>query len=382
MLIGQWVWAKKMPGENLLSWELDPSTGAIIKPYVLNLTQYPVAKMDYYIESMNLIKTNPNGAFGSAYLVINSSMQIYWSTPVYNRTDLSTKQVIGIAKVNIALDLIAKSLSSLKVLNHGYIVLSEFSSGYVLGSSLEIPDLQFKRINASSIATRNAGEVMKQVMSQSNDQVQFTTTVGGVTYLVSSKPYTFYNIRWRMTLVFEDNEIKEAIITSSYIILGVTCGVAIIGVIVSALIGYMVTNPFVKLQQDFKKIEVLDLLNIRPSIFTEAKSIYSSLTETVNWLSEFRAFLPDCVLNQLQAPKETSNVITDENNNEKKHPSNDKKRIQNWVLMLLHILATFSPHPIQAFRTHVKKKSTSKHVQIRFVCKGMLCSSCDNTLLE
>ncbi|KAG2383123.1 hypothetical protein C9374_004460 [Naegleria lovaniensis] len=330
--VGQWVWAKKMPGENLLSWELDPNTGIITKPYVLNFTVYNVAKVDYYIESMSLLKDNPNGAFGNVYQVINSSMQTYWSTPVYNRTDLSTKQVIGIVKVNIALDLIAKFLASLKVLDRGYIVLSEFSNGYVLGSSLEIPGLQFKRINASSITARNAGEVMKQVMSQQNDQVQFTTTVAGVKYLVSSKPYTFYNIRWRMTLVFEDNEIKEAIITSSYIILGVTCGVALIGVIVSALIGYIVTNPFVKLQQDFKKIEVLDLINIKPrsSIFSEAKSIYSSLTDTVSWLSEFRAFLPDSVLNQLENSKAQNHLDTPQTSmkavgDKKNKPSNDKK---------------------------------------------------------
>ncbi|KAF0975980.1 hypothetical protein FDP41_005307 [Naegleria fowleri] len=317
------VYAKKMPGENFLTYVLNKETGVIDRPYFLNLTKYPIAYVDYYIESKQLFKKYPNGAFGSVYQVINSSLQTFWTTPVYNRTDLSKKQRIGIAKVNIGLDMIAMFLSSLKVLDRGYIVLSEYESGYVIGSSLEIADFQYKRVNASDISTRNAGTIMKQVIETQVETVQFSTTVNGVSYLVSSSPFQFYNLKWRLTLVFEENEIKEGIIMSSYIMIGVTCAVALLGVTISIVVGYIVTKPLSKLQQDFKKIEILDLSNIKPrtSFFSEAKSIYSSLTDTVAWLSEFRAFLPDSVLNQLHR-----GMSTDESKDAMPNVANNKSQ--------------------------------------------------------
>ncbi|KAG2386452.1 hypothetical protein C9374_002196 [Naegleria lovaniensis] len=360
------VYAKKMPGENFLTYVLNTDNGFIDRPYYLNLTKYPIAYVDYYIESKQLFQKYPEGAFGSVYQVINSSLQTFWTTPVYNRTDLSKKQRLGIAKVNIGLDMIAKFLASLKVLDRGYIVLSEYESGYVIGSSLEIADLEYRRVNASDISPRNAGLIMKQVIESRLESVQFSTIVNGVAYLVSSSPFSLYNLKWRLTLVFEENEIKEGVITSSYIMIGVTCAVALLGVTISVVVGYIVTNPLSKLQQDFKKIEILDLSNIKPrtSIFSEAKSIYSSLTDTVAWLSEFKAFLPDSVLNQLHRgiateelkdalPNVTNNKTNDANQSETASMSSRSQTCESKVNgeSALH-LNTGGHHPSNSMNSH------------------------------
>ena len=246
--------------------------------------------------------------------VINGPQSTYWSTPVYNRTELPEKKNrIGFAKINISLAAIAQFLANVKVLERGFVIISEYDNDYVIGSSLKISGIEDKRIKATNITTRSAGSVMAKLLKyQKDNQINNTESIAtiltsddGEQFLVSSSPYSFYNLQWRMTLVFDDTEIKKGIIQSSYVILGVSLGVAALGIIVSVIIGWSVTSPFIKLQQDFKKIEILDLISIKPrsSIFSEANSIYSSLTETVRWLSEIRAFIPDSILNQLEITK-------------------------------------------------------------------------------
>ncbi|EFC39887.1 predicted protein [Naegleria gruberi] len=300
---GSFVWAKKNPGENFLTWILDSDTGAVVKSYGLILPAYPVGKMDYYVESLSLFQNYPQGAFGNVYQVINSSMQTFFSVPIYNTTNTTSKQRLGISKVNISLTLIGKFLASVEVLTRGFVIVSEFNTDYVIGSSLDIPELLLQRIHSVNISQHNAGEIMRKFheLSGKVETFQTTLTIGQTTYLISSSAYVFENIKWRMTLVFEESEIMEGIIVSSYIILGVTVGVCLLGILISVLIGNVVTNPFVQLEKDFKKIEMLDLANIKPrsSLFSEAANIYACLTATVQWLKDFKSFLPDSVLNQL-----------------------------------------------------------------------------------
>nr|CAG4715041.1 unnamed protein product [Naegleria fowleri] len=297
------LYAYSMNSDNSLSWgvKLQEDINLVIyrasnetgipdyNKVSLNVTYY-VNKTDYYQESLRIFRDfSEEGGFGNVYKVIGGGPQsTFWSTPVYNRTELAqgNKTRVGIAKVNVSLVYIAQFLKTVKVLERGYVIISEFGNNFVIGSSLNIPGIDDKRIKATDVTTRDAGSVMSIFLSNvgdSFDPIVLNIESNGTKYLISSTPYILANLKWRMTLVFEENEIKKGIITSSYVILGVTLGVASLGVLISITIGWIVTNPFINLQEDFRKIEVLDLSNIkeRNALFSEAKSIYSSLNETV-----------------------------------------------------------------------------------------------------
>ena len=312
---GSITFGTKRQNENLFVYKANRTTGEyyIDKPTINNMT-YTIRNTDYYTESIALVDKYPNGAFGAPYKVLNGPQSTYWSTPVYNRTELPQKKNrIGFAKINISLAAIAQFLSNVKVMERGYVIISEYGNDYVIGSSLNIPGIDDRRIKMTNITTRSAGSIMSKLLNfqkvnSLNNTAKIVTTLmneNGESYLVASSPYIFHNLQWRMTLIFDETEIKKGIIQSSYVILGVSIGVSILGIIVSVVIGWSVTSPFFKLQTDFKNIEILDLVNVNPrsSIFSEANAIYSSLTETVRWLAEIRAFIPDSILNQLERTK-------------------------------------------------------------------------------
>ncbi|EFC36458.1 predicted protein [Naegleria gruberi] len=279
----------------------------------LNIT-YVVPKRDFYLESAQFFTNGyPDGGFGTVNQIPSGHMTIYYASQVFARNSTSK---IGIAKINLTFQQIAQFFAGIKVLENGYSILSEYGNDMIIGCSLPIPNIEKTRIKAQNITIRNAGKVFTKML-QANTEISYIQE-GSENLIVSTTSYTFKNLKWRLTLVFDENEIKKGIITSSYVIAGVTIGVICIGVVLSVVIGWIVTNPFIQLQKDFKKIEVLDLTNIKPrnSIFTESKSIYSSLTDTVNWLAEFRAFLPDCVLNQLEQNQENQAEESATNPNE------------------------------------------------------------------
>ena len=305
------VWgAKLQQSTRFIISKANNETGEVYYDQVLTNVSYVISNADYYKESIRITQEYPHGAFGAPYKVLGGPQSTFFSVPVFNRTDLlnGIKNRVGFAKINISLANIAQFLKNVKVLTKGYVIISEFANNFVIGSNLEIEGIDAKRVKATDITTRNAGTVMNKLLQQTGDSLDpFILNIesNGINYLVSSTPFVYTNLKWRMTLVFEENEINKGIIISSYVILGVTG----LGILMSVVIGWMVTNPFIHLQEDFKKIEVLDLANIkeRSAFFSEEKSIYSSLTETVRWLSEFRAFLPDSVLNQLENNKEQKN---------------------------------------------------------------------------
>ena len=286
----------------------------------------------YYRESLQLFQTFPNGAYGKVYQVIGGTMQTYWTVPIYNRTLLAegVKSRIGISKVNIGLQDIADFLSGLSVLQRGYVMMTEFDTDYVIGGSVNIPGLQLSRIPVQNVTDRNAGKIITKLIAKqrevNTDYLTTTIEESGVNYLVAAHPFEYYNIKWRMVLVFEESEIKKGIIMSSYVILGVSIGIGLVGVVISAIVGWIVTNPFFKLQQDFKKIELLDLDSIqqRTSLFSEANSIFDSLISVNKWLKEFKSFLPDSVLNTLQTTRDALvTTSVEESHRQSQRHSND-----------------------------------------------------------
>ena len=186
-------------------------------------------------------------------------------------------------------------------MTHGFVVLSEYDTNYLIGSSLCVDGIRFDRVNIFTIEERFAGKMLKQLV-ECNDTLKYIIDPYGTKYMVDTSTFSFYNIKWRMTIFISDTEITAGIVQSSYIIIGVTVFVTLCGIVVGIVIGWVITNPFFTLQQDLKMIEVLDFENIRPrkSIFSESRTIYTSLTETVRWLNEIKSFIPDSVLLQLE----------------------------------------------------------------------------------
>ncbi|KAF0982228.1 hypothetical protein FDP41_011683 [Naegleria fowleri] len=287
------VWgAKLQQSTRFIISKANNETGEVYYDQVLTNVSYVISNADYYKESIRITQEYPHGAFGAPYKVLGGPQSTFFRSSFQSNRFVEWNQE--------------------SILTKGYVIISEFANNFVIGSNLEIEGIDAKRVKATDITTRNAGTVMNMLLQQTGDSLDpFILNIesNGINYLVSSTPFVYTNLKWRMTLVFEENEIKKGIIISSYVILGVTLGVTGLGILMSVVIGWMVTNPFIHLQEDFKKIEVLDLANIkeRSAFFSEEKSIYSSLTETVRWLSEFRAFLPDSVLNQLENNKEQKN---------------------------------------------------------------------------
>ncbi|KAG2374005.1 hypothetical protein C9374_011670 [Naegleria lovaniensis] len=319
------VWGVKLQqSTRFIISKANNETGEIYYDQIVSNISYVISATDYYKESIRIVQDYPTGGYGAPYKVLGGPQSTFFSVPVFNRTELlnGIKNRVGFAKINISLATIAQFLKSIKVLTRGYVIISEFGNNFVIGSNLAIDGIDATRVKATDIKTRDAGSVMTNLLQQTKDSLDpviLNIASNGTNYLVSSTPFVYTNLKWRMTLVFEENEIKKGIIMSSYVILGVTLGVTTLGILISVVIGWIVTNPFINLQEDFKKIEVLDLVNIkeRSAFFSEAKSIYSSLTETVRWLSEFRAFLPDSVLNQLEHSKAQQQQVQQESSNKK-----------------------------------------------------------------
>ncbi|EFC36954.1 predicted protein [Naegleria gruberi] len=285
-------------------------TDANIMTIARNIT-YVVAKTDWYMASVEMLKTNPNGGYGPVYKVLNGGLAMYWSSPVYDRELLKAniKQRVGIVKINLNLLKISQYLLSTKLLNTGFLVVTELGpDAYVMGASFSIKNLDSERIPVRNVQERGIGSLMKAFLDMKVEEGNVVTVDK---YLVSSYQFSYANIVWQITMFVEETEVKASAILSSYVILGVTLFFAIFGVVLSIVIGTVVTKPFKNLESDFQKIEIMDLMSIEQhrSLFTEVSNIYGSLTETVGQLKEFRAFLPESVLNQFEYLKNDNNNL-------------------------------------------------------------------------
>lgn len=289
---------------DMINGMVDMNTDTVLLniPYVVNQT-------DYYQESLRVLENFPQGGFGAPYSVIGSSVQsMFYSAPVYDRTLYPAQKVrIGLSKINMSLGAISQFLANVKILTRGYIIVSEYDTNLLIGSSLNVTGVTTQRIPLTSILDRNAGDLMLDYLALNPTEGSLEIlSQNGTTYLISTSSYSVDNLKWRMTIVFDQAEIMESVNMSSYEIIGVTLGVMFIGLIVSVAIGWGITYPLTVIQDDFNKIEVMQLSDIdsHSSMFTEIKHIYMGLSETVNWLREFRAFLPENILNQLEAAKD------------------------------------------------------------------------------
>nr|CAG4708456.1 unnamed protein product [Naegleria fowleri] len=339
---GSLLMARKYQNEsNLYVYEANNKTGVPNYSKQVLSKSYLVNETDYYVESISVLRTQNHpdqGVFGSIYQVLNGPLSLYFSTPVYNKTQLDhdlqqernystpmlialkEKARIGICKINLALDELSRLISSVTVTTKGFIILSEVgNNNSIVASSVEplrseneaspMRRLSFSDLPVADILnillTLQPDEHLLNPKRNGIDQSSEIFTISN--YLVYSSLYTFENtIKWRLTMAVDSYEVNQGVIMSVYITIAVTAVIVTIGMIVSALVGWFLSDIFLTLQSDFKKVEMLDLQNIMPrtSLFTEPNNIYKSLTETVAWLNEFKSFLPDSVLNHIESEGE------------------------------------------------------------------------------
>ncbi|KAL9655673.1 hypothetical protein ABK040_002333 [Willaertia magna] len=299
-----YVWYQQNSTSNFLySYDVDMESGEITK--YRDRVYYNVSSVDYYYKSIELFKTYPEGGFGDVYSDITGSVSLYYSTPVYNQTLWpKEKKLIGISKANYLLRKIFEYLSTVRIMDTGYIVVSEYKTNYLIGASLAMPPRNIaERPHAYNLTDRNAGLLMKELDNRrvvDTNGTAVSIVVLGTPYLVCVTEFQFENIKWKMTVVIEENEVKKTVLRSTYIILGVSAASVVVGILFSGLISVLISIPFNTIQRELKKIEVLDLDKVETStsIFTEMKAIYSSINETVVWLKEFKSFIPESILSK------------------------------------------------------------------------------------
>ncbi|KAG2374743.1 hypothetical protein C9374_010487 [Naegleria lovaniensis] len=289
-------------------------TGELYYDQMVRNISYVVSATDYYIDSVKMLKTNSEGGFGPVYKVINSGQAMYWSTPVYDKSLLPhQKKRLGIVKVNVSLFKISQYLLSMSLLSKGFFVVTENDSNYVIGANFVISGLDNDRIPVTNVTEKDTNIIFQKLLNvnpQDADIIKIHAK--GVDYLVSTFSYSLFNLKWRITMILHEGEVQQGSIISSYIILGVALFLSLFGIIASIVLGWIVTKPLRIIQQDLLKIEVLELDDVveHHSIFTELKSIYASLIETVTDLKEIKTFIPESVLNQLGQSKDLPKEMT------------------------------------------------------------------------
>nr|CAG4715104.1 unnamed protein product [Naegleria fowleri] len=307
-------------------------TGELYYNQLVRNISYVVSATDYYIDSVKMLKSNPEGGFGPVYKVINSKLcceredyyivefihtggqAMYWSTPVYDKTLLpQQKKRLGIVKVNISLYKISQYLLSMPLLSKGFFVVTESDSNYVIGANFIIPGLDNDRISVKNVTEKDTNIIFEKLSNANpKDGDIVNIQANGVSYLVSTFSYSLFNLRWKITMVLNEGEVQQGNIMSSYIIMGVALFLSLFGIVASIVIGWIVTKPLQMIREDLLKIEVLELEEVveHHSIFTELRSIYSSLFETVADLKEIKAFIPESVINQLGKEQNSSKEMT------------------------------------------------------------------------
>lgn len=246
-----------------------------------------------------------------------------------------TKSVVGISKVNISLLSIERFLSSLKLLGNGYVLVSE-SSGMVIGGSINTTALnKISRVSLFELTDRNAGILMKDIANKygalSNTPDSFQINSMGVDYLIYRMNFELENLSWNVYMVIYMEDVTKTSTINTGISIAIATVVIFIGLLMSIVIGYLITHPLRYLKNQFMKIKKFDLdkMSFTSSRFKEIDSIYEDLHDMVAWLNEFKSFLPEAIFNQLRNMEEEEQNIIDPRKSNTLHESNSKIAVHN-----------------------------------------------------
>ncbi|KAG2392180.1 hypothetical protein C9374_012432 [Naegleria lovaniensis] len=261
--------------------------GSIIGVFNNDTRPFIITQQAYWTRSFELFnQLGVDGVFGEPYVVKDSGVCIYYTVKLFDPTLYAQgqKQVVG----------------------EGFVLVAE-RNDMVIGGSINTTALDGRsRLSLFSLTTKNAGPLMQDLKNKYGSLNDMPQTVEvnslGIDYIIHKMEYSFQNIRWNVFLVVYKEDIARTTNMNTYISVGVAAGVIIIGILCSIVIGYIITHPLRYLEKQFMKIKTFDLEKVLfiSSKFKEVDSIYGDLHEMVQWLNEFKSFLPENVFNQLR----------------------------------------------------------------------------------
>ncbi|KAG2386080.1 hypothetical protein C9374_003229 [Naegleria lovaniensis] len=317
-------------------WYCDEKDGSILslaynetKPLNIYSLAYWVTSFKYYDQ------LGVDGVYGDPYIVINSTACIYYTAKLYDPVAYianRTKNVVGISKVNLSLLNIEKYLTSLSLLGRGYVLVSEYND-LVIGGSINTTALnKISRVSLFELTDKNAGKLMSDIKKQygkmSETPQSFEINSLGIDYMIRRMEFVLENIRWNVYLIVYTEDVSKTTTINTAISAGVATAVIIVGLLLSIVIGRVITGPLTYLEKQFMKIKKFDLVNVKftSSRFKEIDSIYEDLHEMVIWLNEFKSFLPETIFNQLrnmEGDQDKPNGKTNDSNENSKLERNE-----------------------------------------------------------
>ncbi|KAF0979142.1 hypothetical protein FDP41_002212 [Naegleria fowleri] len=320
-------------------WYANETDGSKVSIFSNQTTPFIVSQRDYYVTSMKYFDLyQRDGVYGDTYIVTNSTSVMYYSAKLFDPVLYAankTKSVVGISKVNISLLSIERFLSSLKLLGNGYVLVSE-SSGMVIGGSINTTALnKISRVSLFELTDRNAGILMKDIANKygalSNTPDSFQINSMGVDYLIYRMNFELENLSWNVYMVIYMEDVTKTSTINTGISIAIATVVIFIGLLMSIVIGYLITHPLRYLKNQFMKIKKFDLdkMSFTSSRFKEIDSIYEDLHDMVAWLNEFKNFLPEAIFNQLRNMEEEEQNIIDPRKSNTLHESNSKIAVHN-----------------------------------------------------
>ncbi|EFC46480.1 predicted protein [Naegleria gruberi] len=316
-----WVYVRQDYGQ-VISYrdKVNITTGDVIVPNFIKVVPQVVNTFDYWLFMVNYTRdTGSEGAFGDPSFAAGSGFALTYTQWVYDQflwKNQTKKRFIGLAKINLSLDYIVQYLSSnIDLIGDGYVVVT-LNSGIVIGGSINTTVNDGTTVaNIFDIETRKAGKTIKKFYEMNGNTFKnfssksLTVESEGVKYIVSPFKFRYENLEWNIFFVLYESDVNAPMVMSSSISVGMTVLIIIVGLVASLLTGWLVASPMRFLEKQFEFIRVMKLENVnmtKSSPFREFHSIYGNLNDTVMWLNEIKAFIPEHVFAQLNQSEEIS----------------------------------------------------------------------------
>ncbi|KAG2389273.1 hypothetical protein C9374_013833 [Naegleria lovaniensis] len=282
---------------------------------------YQVHQQDYYNISSDLFaKYNTDKVFGPPYVPPTGSVAVYYATKIYNPLiymQLGEKVPVGIVKLNVGLLNIQQFLANITLIGRGYVLVAE-ENNLVIGGSINCSAINpSQRVHLYDLIDQQAGALMQSLASQFGGNLNnapslqgLQVTSKGSDYRVTRFKFEILNLKWNVFFVMYQEDLQKTTNLNTGISVGVALGCSLIGLLMSIMIGWMITQPMKYLERQLGLIKKFDLdkVHFSSSPFGEVSSIYKSLGEMVYWLNEFKSFIPESVFSQLKDMDGTSSM--------------------------------------------------------------------------
>jgi ankyrin repeat protein len=289
---------------DLASYQLNAETetvGPIIPSETVK--NYQLGVKDFYKQGMTA--NVGEGKWVDVFLAGTSKqLTILYTSPVQELVN-GTMQKVGFVKNNVWIAQLDEYVDGLELVGNGYTIVIE-SNGNILATSrkLQLLTNTTTRANIFTVDDTEVTEMATLLKKKLGGTLVATKEQTlklnrqGRNFIVRTIPYNLDNLRWSVLLVFYDSDLNRTSNIATYVTIGVTVFILLVGIISASLNGYLMTKPLIHLVNEFKKIANMDLNEVKASdsVFTEISTIFRAMDDMTTWLKEFRAFLPESIL--------------------------------------------------------------------------------------